>query len=220
MGIYGTSTFSLGQPQTPSAHLPPPSSSCTFYSTISNGQNVLPMPTESPGTVTRVREPVSPNIPTFSAPTSSGLAVQSMSFESSSSPLSSSLPVSGSLSPGLSHSRSSPSSPLSPIPETSSALSSTIGSSSSHMQTTSTSEFMPPSQVSASSSTPATPNLSSITSSPVLSSSPPQCPPGYLTRAVLATGGASVNAWCAICEKLALVGLSAVAVPLICDLMI
>lgn len=41
MGVYGTSTFYQGEPVTPSAHPIPSSSSCTFYSTISNGQGVL-----------------------------------------------------------------------------------------------------------------------------------------------------------------------------------
>ncbi|KAI6019955.1 hypothetical protein F5J12DRAFT_814370 [Pisolithus orientalis] len=42
MGVYGTSTFSQGQPTTPAPLPMPPSSSCTFYSTITNGQGVLP----------------------------------------------------------------------------------------------------------------------------------------------------------------------------------
>ncbi|KAL4066970.1 hypothetical protein V8B97DRAFT_2025289 [Scleroderma yunnanense] len=42
VGIYGTSTFSPGQPMTPSPQSIPPSSSCTFYSTISNGQSLRP----------------------------------------------------------------------------------------------------------------------------------------------------------------------------------
>ncbi|KAG1729129.1 hypothetical protein EDB19DRAFT_1897282 [Suillus lakei] len=41
MGVYGTSTFYQGEPVTPSAGTIPPSSSCTFFSTISNGQGVL-----------------------------------------------------------------------------------------------------------------------------------------------------------------------------------
>ncbi|KIJ61580.1 hypothetical protein HYDPIDRAFT_31186 [Hydnomerulius pinastri MD-312] len=41
MGVYGSSTFSQGQPATPAAHPIPSSSSCTTYSTISNGQGVL-----------------------------------------------------------------------------------------------------------------------------------------------------------------------------------
>ncbi|KAJ8586795.1 hypothetical protein M405DRAFT_822789 [Rhizopogon salebrosus TDB-379] len=41
MGVYGTSTFYQGEPSTPAAHPIPASSSCTTYSTISNGQGVL-----------------------------------------------------------------------------------------------------------------------------------------------------------------------------------
>lgn len=41
MGVYGTSTFYQGEPVTPSAHPIPSSSSCTVFSTISNGQGVL-----------------------------------------------------------------------------------------------------------------------------------------------------------------------------------
>lgn len=41
IGIYGTSTFSAGQPTTPRPQAIPSSSSCTSYSTISNGQSVL-----------------------------------------------------------------------------------------------------------------------------------------------------------------------------------
>ncbi|KAG2361830.1 hypothetical protein BDR07DRAFT_1408471 [Suillus spraguei] len=41
MGVYGTSTFYQGMPVTPPAHPIPSSSSCTFFSTISNGQGVL-----------------------------------------------------------------------------------------------------------------------------------------------------------------------------------
>ncbi|KAG2069119.1 hypothetical protein BDR04DRAFT_1128959 [Suillus decipiens] len=41
MGVYGTSTFYQGVPVTPPAHPIPSSSSCTFFSTISNGQGVL-----------------------------------------------------------------------------------------------------------------------------------------------------------------------------------
>ncbi|KAG1753582.1 uncharacterized protein EDB91DRAFT_1043497, partial [Suillus paluster] len=41
MGVYGTSTFYQGEPVTPAAHPIPASSSCTFYSTINNGQGVL-----------------------------------------------------------------------------------------------------------------------------------------------------------------------------------
>lgn len=41
MGVYGTSTFYQGEPVTPPAHPIPSSSSCTYFSTISNGQGVL-----------------------------------------------------------------------------------------------------------------------------------------------------------------------------------
>jgi hypothetical protein len=41
MGVYGTSTFYQGAPVTPPAHPIPSSSSCTFFSTISNGQAAL-----------------------------------------------------------------------------------------------------------------------------------------------------------------------------------
>ncbi|KAI6116277.1 hypothetical protein F5141DRAFT_1001227 [Pisolithus sp. B1] len=60
MGIYGTSTFSQGQPATPPPLSMPSSSSCTFYNTISNGQGLLPSGAAS----TRVTE----------VPTTSGAA--------------------------------------------------------------------------------------------------------------------------------------------------
>ncbi|KAH7923090.1 hypothetical protein BV22DRAFT_609952 [Leucogyrophana mollusca] len=41
MGVYGTSTFYQGEPSTPAAHPIPSSSSCTTYSSISNGAGVL-----------------------------------------------------------------------------------------------------------------------------------------------------------------------------------
>lgn len=41
MGVYGTSTFYQGEPVTPPAHPIPSSSSCTFFSTISNSEGVL-----------------------------------------------------------------------------------------------------------------------------------------------------------------------------------
>ncbi|EIW78434.1 hypothetical protein CONPUDRAFT_91862 [Coniophora puteana RWD-64-598 SS2] len=41
MGVYGASTFYQGEPSTPAAHPIPSSSSCTTYSTISNGAGVL-----------------------------------------------------------------------------------------------------------------------------------------------------------------------------------
>ncbi|CAE6454611.1 unnamed protein product [Rhizoctonia solani] len=37
MGIYGSSTFQQGQGPTPAAHPIPPSSSCSFYSSVKNG---------------------------------------------------------------------------------------------------------------------------------------------------------------------------------------
>lgn len=88
VGIYGTSTFSQGQPATPLPLSVPPSSSCTFYSTISNGLGLLP----SGAALTRVTEvPITSvsTIPTSlpsSASQPSAVSYSSSHSESSSSP--------------------------------------------------------------------------------------------------------------------------------------
>lgn len=52
MGVYGTSTFSQGEPVTPDAHPAPATSQCTTLSTIGNGVAVAAMTTAGNASLT------------------------------------------------------------------------------------------------------------------------------------------------------------------------
>ncbi|KAI0066786.1 hypothetical protein BV25DRAFT_1776966, partial [Artomyces pyxidatus] len=89
MGVYGTSTFFQGEPNTPPAHPAPATSSCTPVSTIGNGLAVSGAPSSSAASTVGISSssPVSSSLPASSSavtsPPSSSNATNSSSASSS-----------------------------------------------------------------------------------------------------------------------------------------
>lgn len=111
IGIYATSTFSPGQPITPVPHAIPSSSSCTSYSTISNGQNLLSsVVTSSTGSDSKASSSSS-----LSQKSSTPSSTQSRSPAVSASSISLSQPQTSTFSLTLSTSVSSSSTPSTPF---------------------------------------------------------------------------------------------------------
>jgi len=76
MGVYGTSTFQQGQTATPAAHPAPPSSSCTTFSTITNGLAASASASATPTPTTPTAAAATTKPPTSSSSTSASGAAK------------------------------------------------------------------------------------------------------------------------------------------------